>query len=373
MRKALIILVSAVLIATVAAPLAVGADTVATADQTVECEFPLTVQDATGTEITLEEPPERVVTTNPSAAQIMKEIGEFEKVVGLTEHALYLEGADDRTSVSGDEEIVVLEKVVELEPDLVLAPNATDTETVEQMRDVGLTVYHFPLEESMDDVFEKTHQIGQLVNACGGAEETTQWMDEELSIVEEAIDGQERPGAMYMFFDFTAGEGTFINEIIETAGAENIAARAGVEGYQPISEEVVIDEDPDWIILNSNDPALPDSDAINETTAAQEDQIVVVPIEHLNQPAPRNVLAISILVEHFHPDAYAEAKESVQTDDAGDTLAETADDTDDSDDSDDTSAVTDDSGDDALPAPGPVVAIVAFLIAAFTLLNRRDR
>jgi len=33
--------------------------------------FPVTLTDATGTEVTLDERPERVTTTNPSAAQVM--------------------------------------------------------------------------------------------------------------------------------------------------------------------------------------------------------------------------------------------------------------------------------------------------------------
>jgi hypothetical protein len=75
--------------------------------------------DATGEEITLQERPERVTTTNPSAAQTMWEIGAKEKVVGLTKYAAYLEGAETRTNVSGAEQIVSLERVVALEPDLV--------------------------------------------------------------------------------------------------------------------------------------------------------------------------------------------------------------------------------------------------------------
>lgn len=391
MRNALIVVISAVIVASMFAPAVMGANAVASTDQAIECEFPLTVEDATGTEITLEDPPERVVTTSPSAAQIMKEIGAFERVVGLTEFALYLEGADERTLITGDEGVVELETVVELEPDLILAPNTTSSETIEQMRDAGLTVYHFPMEESLDDVFEKTIRIGELVDGCEGAEATTQWMDEELAIVEEAIAGEERPSAMYMFFDFTAGEGTFIEEIIEAAGAENAAGQAGISGYEPISEEVIIDEDPDWIILNSDDPALPDSDAINQTTAAQEEQIVVVQIEHLSQPAPRNVLAITTLVEHFHPEAYEEAKAAAQTDDDTEDIADDADDTGEPDDTDDSdemstddteeaddgddapSVTVDDDADDALPGPGPVVAIGGFLLAAWTIANRRGR
>jgi len=271
------------------------------------CEFPVTMTDATGTDVLLREEPQRVVTLNPSAAQIMWEIGAREKVVGVSKYAAYLNGSANRTVISGEEQIVVFEKVVDLDPDLVIAPNTTSVETVQKLRDAGLTVYHFPLDTAIDDVYEKTRVIGRLTGECEGAEETIAWMQDRISVVQETVEGQQRPDALYLFFGYTVGSGTFINEIIETAGANNIAAEVGIESYKQISPEVVVEQDPDWIILNSDDPAAPKSDAYNQTTAIEEGQVVVVQIEHLNQPAPRIVLAITKLVKHFHPEAYAAA------------------------------------------------------------------
>ena len=48
-----------------------------------ECEFPVSVTDATGEEITIEEEPESVVAMQPSDAQILWEIGAQERVAGL--------------------------------------------------------------------------------------------------------------------------------------------------------------------------------------------------------------------------------------------------------------------------------------------------
>lgn len=274
---------------------------------TQPCSFPVTMTDATGTDVTVEAEPQRVVTLNPSAAQTMWEIGAREKVVGLTKYASYLEGADERTLVSGAEQIVVLERVVNLTPDLVLAPNTVPNETVAKLREAGLTVYYFPRAGSVEGVYEKTRTIGRLTGECEGAEATVGWMRDRLGVVREAVEGQARPDVLYLFYGYTAGRGTFIDEIIETAGGNNLAADAGVESYRQLSAEVVVEQDPDWIVRNSDDPAIPSSDALNGTTAVREGQIVVVQIEHLNQPAPRIVYAITRLAEHFHPEAYAAA------------------------------------------------------------------
>ncbi|MEF8772443.1 MAG: vitamin B12 ABC transporter substrate-binding protein BtuF, partial [Halodesulfurarchaeum sp.] len=58
--------------------------------ETTDCSFPLTVTDATGEEVEIEEPPESVVTLAPSAAQTMWEIGAQEQVVGISDRGTYL-------------------------------------------------------------------------------------------------------------------------------------------------------------------------------------------------------------------------------------------------------------------------------------------
>lgn len=280
-----------------------------------ECAFPLEVTDASGETISLDEEPERVVTLNPSAAQIMWEIGAEEKVVGVTKHAMNLEGAEDRTNISTEGETINPEIVASLEPDLVLAPSSqmvTD-ELVALLREVGLDVYYYSSASSIADVRERTLLTGQLVGECTGAEETVEWMDHELAVVEAALDGQERPGVLYVFFGFTAGGETFIHEIIEAAGGTNIAANVGVSQYQQINEETVIEENPDWIVLNTNSPELPDSEAYETTTAVKENQTIVVNINQLNRPGPRIVHAIAELAEAFHPDAYTEAQNEIGT------------------------------------------------------------
>lgn len=271
------------------------------------CSFPVTLIDATGTEVTIPEEPSRVVTLSPSAAQTMWEIDAHEKVIGLTKYAAYLEGSASRTQVSTTEQMVSIETVVNLTPDLVLAPNVVAPETVAKLRDAGVTVYYFPPAETIEDVYAKTQRIGRLTGECEGAAATVSWMKDRIGVARAAAEGQEPPGILYLFFGYTAGSGTFINEIIETAGGNNLAVEANVSGYQRLSEEVVVRSDPEWIIRNSENPTGIQPAVINQTTAAQQNQLVVVQIEHLNQPAPRIVYAITKLAKAFHPEAYAAA------------------------------------------------------------------
>lgn len=276
----------------------------------LECSFPFTVTDATGTDVHIDEEPETVVTLNPSAAQTMWEIGAREKVVGVTKHASNLEGADDRKNVSAAGETISTELVTELDPDLVLVPSSTvaTEEIVETLREAGLTVYYYPTSDSIDEVRDRTVLTGRMVGECEGAHRTVEWMDEELDVVERAVADEPHPGVLYVFFGFTAGNGTHVHDVLETAGATNLAAEAGIDGYEQLNEETVVEADPDWIVLNSNSPELPDGAGFEQTSAVESNRTVIIDINVINRPGPRIVHAVTRLAETFHPEAYADAK-----------------------------------------------------------------
>ncbi|MFB6081318.1 MAG: PGF-CTERM-anchored ABC transporter substrate-binding protein [Halanaeroarchaeum sp.] len=280
--------------------------------QTDDCTFPVTMTDATGTAVTVASEPERVVTLGPSAAQTMWEIGAEEKVVGLSKYASYLEGADSRTNVSGaGRSFVVAEKVVALEPDLVLAPNIIGNETVEKLRSAGLTVYRFEAAASMDDIRQKTERIGRLTGACEGAAERVRAMNATLERVRRAVEGRDRPRVLYyMSGGYTAGDGTFIDTIITTAGGTNLAAAAGIDGYGQISPEVVVKRNPQWILRGGDYVTVPKTAAFNGTTAVQKGQVRTLNANYVSQPAPRTVLVVERLAKTFHPAAFAEAPTS---------------------------------------------------------------
>lgn len=326
------------------------------------CEFPFERADATGAQVSVDEEPERVITLSPSAAQTMWEIGAREKVVGATQYAAYLEGFEAVENVSGAGQTINNEEVVALEPDLVLAPNIVQNETVRALRGANLTVYRFHAAGTIEDVKAKTRLIGRLTGECAGAGETVDWMDERLAVVDEATAGAERPTALYVFFGYTAGSETFIHEMIERAGAENGAAVAGIEGFAQISEEVVVDQNPDWLLLNSDAPRVPTGPEYNATTAVQADQVVVLDRNYISQPAPRIVYPIQRMAKAFHPEAYAAANatETPTTTQAPTTQAPTT-----------TAAATPTTPGANGPGFGPLAALLAIAALALLALRRR--
>lgn len=289
---------------------AVKADVSATATEgsQTECEFPMEVTDATGETVLIEEEPEEVVVTAPNVAQHIWEIGAEEKVTGMPVNFFtsYLAGSEERTNVLGEEGALMIETVVDLDADLVLMPNATFADPA-TLRDADQTVYHYPLATDLENVMEQVELTGQLIGECEAAGDVTAEMGETISTIETAVAGQESPTVYYdLGFPFTAGSNTVENDIITTAGGENLAAEVGSSYFQ-ISEEVLAAEDPDWIIIPQGGE-LPDVAGIQESTAVENDQIIEVNSNFISQHGPRNVVPLEQFAEAFHPEAVAQAQ-----------------------------------------------------------------
>ena len=337
--------------------------------------YPLQVEDNTSTTVTIEEEPETVVTLGPSAAQTMWELDAEDEVVGVTQFAAYLEGAEERTNVSTPQfGSYDTEAIVSLDPDVVLAPNVVFDDSVSTLRDAGITVYKFDPATSIKDIQQKTLLTGALVGECEAARETNRWVSENLDAASEAVGDRESVRALYVSFGQTTGAGTFTHSMIGASGATNVVSEAGEEGYIfPVNEELVVQQDPEWLVVT------PGTDTArapyNQTTAVEEGNVVVVDNNWLNQPAPRSVVfAVRNMTEAFHGDAYgpenyvsrSEATRTptpTSTTTTGTTTDTTADET--------TAATTGPDDGQSQPGLGAVVAVVA-LLGALALLRRRD-
>ena len=324
-----------------------------------DCTFPVSSTDATGTEVTVDAEPGSIVTLDAASAQTMWELDTEGRVEGMPvrSYTEYLEGSESRTDVlSEDGRSVDTETVIELDPDLVLAPNFTPPETIEQLRDAGLTVYQSEFESSFEDIYAKTELYGHFVGECEAADERVAEMQDDVETVRETVADRERPRVLYYFFGTAAGNGTFIGDIVETAGGENVAATAGVDGYQQISDETIAEADPEWIVTTDNDASIDTTrEPLASTTAVKNDQVLEVDANLVSQAAPRVTEPLLAMAEAFHPEAFAEAT-AAETPTATEASMEETDAA--------TATATEDPADGDGAGFGVVAALVALLSAA---------
>ncbi|WP_049907604.1 PGF-CTERM-anchored ABC transporter substrate-binding protein [Haloferax elongans] len=342
---------------------------VAAADQTVQCTFPMAVTDATGTEVTISEDPERVVTTNPSAAQTMWEIGARDEVVGVSQYATYLDGASEKANVSGSGGLNV-EAVIGLEPNLVLVPESSYSaapERVKQLRDAGLAVVVLETSDSLDAVADKTERVGKLTGNCEAGEKLADEMRTSIEHMERALEDAERPVGLNSFFGYTSGANTFISDLMVTGGLQNGAAEANITDFAPINDEAVVEMNPEYIVMPSHAPR-PSSPAYNSTTAIKEGNVIVIEAHKLQQPAPRAIGASEAIMQAVHPDAYERYLE-LENESAATATQTTATDAPETTVTTDTSTTAEQTTETSAPGFGAVVSLVA--LAGAALLARR--
>lgn len=359
-----------------AAPTTSG--TAAPADATTtqsQCSFPYSATDGTGEEVTVNERPDRIVALQASTAQILWEIDAKDRVVGMPvrDFTAYLNGSETKTNILNNDSSVNIERVVALNPDVVIAPDAIENGTIQQLRDAGLTVYKSGLDESIEGIYEKTGVYGNLVGNCEEANSVVEEMRSTVEDVRTAVEGRENPRVLYYFYNYTAGSDTFINEIIQTAGGNNIAANAGIETYEVVNQEVVAERNPQWI-LHPSDAPLPTGEPYASTTAYQRNQTLTLNANYMNQPGPRIVIPLQKIAHTLHPAAFSEGTTNVTepttnggtTANGGPTATTTENDS--------ATAVATSGAATTTSGSGPGFGIVATLVTLVTmaLLVRRD-
>jgi iron complex transport system substrate-binding protein len=339
-----------------------------------DCSFPFSKTDATGTKVVVKNEPKRVVALQPSAAQTMWEIGAKEKVVGMPvgPTTAYLNGSKEKTDITKkDGYSTSIEKVVSRRPDLVLAPNVVSNKTVQKLRSAGLTVYRFRSSDSIKDIYKKTRLTGKLVGACQGANKRVAKMKETVSSIRSAVEGHDRPSVLYLLGGgYTAGNGTFINEIIQMAGGDNLATNVGITGYKKINPEVVVKRNPKWIIIGSNTPQIPNRTAYQATTALKKNQTVTLNTNYLNQPAPRVVIPMKKLARTLHPKAFEQTNATTKTEMGTSTATPTPTTTETSAEMTDAGTATPQETDATGPGFGVVAAAVALVAGALFVRKR---
>lgn len=359
-------------------PSVVMADQPATLTSAAElnCDYEIEVEDNTGETITIEEEPEEIVILAPNVAQHVWELGAQEKVTGMPDNPFteYLEGSDDRTDVVDEMGEPINEEVVDLEADLVLAPNVISQDSVDALREADQVVYHYQPANDMETMLTIVERTGELVGACEEAESLTTDLADRIEFVEQALADVDEERVFYDLGDdpvgpFTVSEGSLEHDVITTAGTENIAADVGEGPYPEVDPEFVLDENPEVVIAPG---PLSDFAGYEETDALANDRVIEVDGNFISQHGPRNVDVLEALADEIHPEAMEQARDAEDDADETDedeTDDETDDETEDDEAEDDVEVIQeDDDEDDADDADDDgvgftVVAVVAGLSA----------
>ncbi|MBQ7866247.1 MAG: ABC transporter substrate-binding protein [Clostridia bacterium] len=213
-------------------------------------EEAITVTDMFGRAVTLEEPATRIIATEPADCEILYALGCGDALVG---RGLYCDYPAEVTALptvhSGAD--TNLEEILALAPQVVIMNDMAHTvEQVNLLEQNGVKVITTNA-NSIPEVYQAIRLIGQVMGKNTEAE--TLITDMQTAFDDIAAKAEQTDKTIYFevmpleWGLWSAGANTFMQELAEVCGMKN--AFADLDGWQPISQEQVIDRDPDYIVL----------------------------------------------------------------------------------------------------------------------------
>ncbi len=251
------------LMAVVCLALLVGVAGLAGCGQKASPARPTQFTDDLGRVVSMEKVPERIVSISPACTEILFALGLGDKVVGVTSYCNYPEEATTKPQI-GDFSNPNVEAIVAASPDLVLATGGLQAEMLDRLTSLGLTVYAVNPTTFADTVAE-IREIGQLTGASAKGEEIASDMEKRAAVITDAVakaqqEGRARPRVFFeIFFEngvWTAGSGSIISDLIQTAGGINLGDAEQGDYYQ-FSVEQLMAENPDVYFVGSGSMSNP--------------------------------------------------------------------------------------------------------------------
>jgi len=260
----------------------------------------VTVVDDLGRTVRLARPAQRIVSLAPSLTETLFSIGAGDEVAGVTSYCTYPKEATQKPQVGGMIN-PSLEAIVALKPDLiVLSMEGNIREDFDRLTTLGAAVF-VSNPRSLADIQKSVIQLGALAGRSADASR----LATELAAAEaEVVRGVSGPKVRTLLIVsirplVVVGGHTFLNELLETAGATNLATRFP-STYPTLSREAVVSEDPDLVLVTSE--VVADTRLLFEEfpewtslKAAQRKRIYRIDADLVSRPGPRSVEALRMI------------------------------------------------------------------------------
>lgn len=283
----------------------------ATENAAEESSFPMTVTDAVGNEVKLDEAPDAIISMIPSNTEILFELGLAEEVVGVTDYDNYPEKAATKEKIGAFE--FNIEKMTALQPDLILAHESSWSSAeagLQVLKDSGVPIFVVGNAMSFEETYGTIEAIGMVTGKADEAATVVEEMKAQVEAIATKLEGVEETKSVFIESSgdpeiYTAGQGTLMQELLDHINAENSVADQ--EGWLLMNGEEIISRNPDVIVLtysyveNAVD-AVKARPGFDQITAVQQDAVIQVNEDIVTRPGPRLALALEELAKAVYPE-----------------------------------------------------------------------
>lgn len=289
--------------------------TIAATTTATVAAIPFSITDDLGRDVLIEGIPQKIVSLAPSNTEIVYALGIEDKLVAVTEFCNYPEDAQSKEKVGGFDDVDI-EKVIAINPDLILAEDLHKYEVIPALERHGFSVIAL-VPHNFQEIMDSIQLIGRVAGVEEKAHQIVNGMEERIQAITtetDEISDTNKPAVLYIIWHepiMSVGNDTRIHELIDNAGGINIAEVAG-GGYPTLSLEYIIDANPQVIIVNQENYDGGDISLqfiLNETRLVMVDafingKVYGINADLTNRPTPRIVEALELMAKMIQPDIF---------------------------------------------------------------------
>ena len=260
-----------------------------------------TVKDGLGREVALPPVVERAISLAPSITEMVFAAGAGDRLVGVTSYCDYPAETAAIAKV-GDTQSPNIERIIALEPDVVLVSTASQLEAFTSTLESQNIAVFVIATKSVDDVMADLVRLGEIFDTKDRAAELAASLRERLEAVRRRIQDNAAPRVFVQISKdplVTVGRDSFITDAVTLAGGESVTASVST-GYPILSKETALAYDPDIIVLSDSSDNREPNAVFAGSPAVAAGRVVRVDPDAISRPGPRLVDAIETLAKEFN-------------------------------------------------------------------------
>ncbi len=254
------------------------------------------LQDDRGRDVRLNGVPKRIVSILPSLTEMVCQLGQCDKLVGVDRYSEWPSQVRQLPQVGGGLDPNI-ELIVSLRPDVVLA--GTSSRTADRLIALGIPVVALE-PKTHADVRRVLDKIG-VVLRVSDAQKLWRDIDSGVNAVARSLPPQVKHTRVYFEVNsgpYGASESSFIGETLARLGAKNILP-AALGPFPKLNPEYIVRANPDVIMIGErNAQALMQRPGWQSIRAVKEGRICIFPAveaDVLVRPGPRMAEAAKLM------------------------------------------------------------------------------
>lgn len=275
-------------------------------------QFPVTIIDGAGEEVTIESEPQTIISVLPSNTEMAFALGLGDKIIGVSAWCNFPAEVAE-IDVVGD---------MTMDPELILAklPDvlllslyqySNQSEAIEQFKAAGIKTIVIQDATSFEDVYNSMLLMGKATGAEAKAESIIADMKERLAGIKDKAKAVSEQKKVWVEVDpdlYTTGKGTFMHEMLESIQAINAAGDQ--VGWSQLTEESVVELNPDVIIFTYGQYYENAAEGIMsrpgwaDVSALKNEQVFEVDNDTVVRPGPRLIDGVETLAKLIYPEIF---------------------------------------------------------------------